>query len=110
MRLGGDEFVVLLEPGPHNAPADLLIERLLEVLQQPIELEESGKVISVTSSIGLAASYDESVEELLRDADFAMYEAKRAGKGRYILFGTSMQVEAQDRFALESQMPGSAGP
>jgi diguanylate cyclase (GGDEF)-like protein/PAS domain S-box-containing protein len=103
-RLGGDEFVVLLEPGPHNAPADLLIERLLEVLHQPIELEESGKVISVTASIGLAASYDESVEELLRDADFAMYEAKRAGRGRYILFETSMQVAAQDRFALESQM------
>ena len=103
-RLGGDEFVVLIEPGAHNVPPYLLVERLLSVLREPIELEEGGKVLSVTASIGLAVGRGDSIEELLRDADFAMYEAKRAGRGRYILFETSMQVEAQDRFALETEL------
>jgi diguanylate cyclase (GGDEF)-like protein/PAS domain S-box-containing protein len=106
-RLGGDEFIVLLEPGPHNVPATLVTERLLEVLCQPVELEQSGKSISLSASIGLAVGSGDSVDELLRDADFALYEAKKGGKGRYVLFEMSMQIEAQDRFALETELKGA---
>ena len=103
-RLGGDEFVVLLEPGTKNVPPQLVTERLLEVLRQPIELQEAGTTVSISASIGLAAGRGDSVDELLRDADFALYEAKRTGKGRYVLFEMSMQVEAHDRLALESDL------
>jgi diguanylate cyclase (GGDEF)-like protein/PAS domain S-box-containing protein len=103
-RLGGDEFVVLLEPGAANVPPQLVTERLLEVLRQPIELEAGGKVVSVSASIGLATGREGTVDELLRDADFALYEAKRMGKDRFVLFEMSMQIEAQDRLALESEL------
>ncbi|MHB8575669.1 MAG: putative bifunctional diguanylate cyclase/phosphodiesterase [Dehalococcoidia bacterium] len=103
-RLGGDEFVVLLEPGAANVPPQLVTERLLDVLRQPIELEAGGKIASVSASIGLAAGREGTVDELLRDADFALYEAKRMGKDRFVLFEMSMQIEAQDRLALESEL------
>jgi diguanylate cyclase (GGDEF)-like protein/PAS domain S-box-containing protein len=103
-RLGGDEFVLLLDPDPRNIPADLIVRRVLDVLRQPVELEEGGRTVSVGASVGLAIGREGSVEELLRDADFALYEAKREGKDRFVLFEASMQVEAQDRLALETDL------
>ncbi len=103
-RLGGDEFVLLLDPDPRNVPPDLIAQRVLDVLHQPIELEEAGRTVAVSASVGLAVGRDGSVDELLRDADFALYEAKREGKDSYVLFEASMKIEAQDRLALEQQL------
>jgi diguanylate cyclase (GGDEF)-like protein/PAS domain S-box-containing protein len=82
-RLGGDEFAVLLEGG---AGATTAAARILDVLAQPIELP--GGAVTVSASIGLAVARagDGGVEGLLRQADLAMYEAKRRGKGRVELF------------------------
>jgi diguanylate cyclase (GGDEF)-like protein/PAS domain S-box-containing protein len=103
-RLGGDEFVLLLDPDPSNIPPDLIAQRVLEVLRQPVDLPEAGTTVSVTASIGLAIGRQGSVDELLRDADFALYEAKRQGRASYVLFEASMQIEAQDRLALEGEL------
>ena len=103
-RLGGDEFVLLLDPDASNIPPDLIAQRVLDVIGQPVELEDAGRTVSVTASIGLAVGRDGSVDELLRDADFALYEAKREGKASYILFEASMQIEAQDRLELEGEL------
>jgi diguanylate cyclase (GGDEF)-like protein len=104
-RLGGDEFVVLLEGEPLLAGQQMVAERLLEVLHQPFELEGSmGRPQACTVSIGIAVGKRDSADELLRDADLALYQAKQAGKNRYVLFEDSMQTASADRITLEGDL------
>ena len=103
-RLGGDEFVVLLEG--INAPNDALMvaNRLLKVLDSPYFL--AGHRVCSSASIGVVnntRSYT-TPDEVLRDADTAMYEAKAAGKGRYIEFSAEMRSKAQQRLQIESDL------
>jgi diguanylate cyclase (GGDEF)-like protein len=90
-RLGGDEFVVLL----HVATADdaaIVADRILEALSAPVLI--SGVDVDVSASIGIAASVAGAVDggDLLRNADAAMYRAKRAGKGRHETFETGTPI------------------
>jgi diguanylate cyclase (GGDEF)-like protein len=104
-RLGGDEFLVLMEGASLNAGAELVAERLLEVLRLPYEIRRPGAPrISVTASIGIAFGHRESAEELLRDAGVALHEAKLAGRNRYVLFESSMHTAVQDRVTLEMDL------
>jgi diguanylate cyclase (GGDEF)-like protein len=104
-RLGGDEFVVLVEGTTLDAGPELVAERLLAVLRQPYDLsEEAGRPLSLTVSIGIATGLRDTAEELLRDADLALYAAKVAGRNRYVLFHTDMQVAAQDRLTIEMDL------
>lgn len=103
-RLGGDEFVVLLDgiQGPDGAR--IVADRLLETLSRPYRLGEH-EVYS-TASIGIVTSdiVADSAENILRDADTAMYEAKLAGKGRYVVFDVSMRQRVQNRLSLENDL------
>src|ERR1019366_6318452 len=82
-RLGGDEFVVISEDLSLAAGAELIAERLLDALQQPFTLGAAEEArVSVTASVGIATGEGISAEELLRDADIAMYSAKWDGKAR----------------------------
>jgi diguanylate cyclase (GGDEF)-like protein len=104
-RLSGDEFVVLVEGSALDAGPELVAERLLEVLRQPYEMDgQTGRPLSLTASIGIALGERSSAAELLSDADIALYEAKAAGKNRYMLFRSSMQTAAQDRLTLEMDL------
>ena len=104
-RLGGDEFIVLCENSTLDAGPELVAERISEVLRQPIELESaSGRTLSVTASIGIALGQRTSAEELFRDADLALYEAKGAGKNRWVVFESRMHTASQDRLALEMDL------
>lgn len=103
-RLGGDEFVVLVESTVDGAALDLLADRLTEALRAPVELGVGGKVFSVTASIGVAVGRYESPDELLRDADLALYAAKAAGRDRYALFDTSMYGGVEGRLELASDL------
>ncbi len=104
-RLGGDEFVVLVEGSTLDAGPELVAQRLLDVLRQPYDMNgEIGREISITASIGIAFGLRESPDELLRDADVALYEAKAAGKERYVLFESAMQTAAQDRLTLQMDL------
>ena len=101
-RLGGDEFVVLLEGLEPDSRPELVAERIRDVIAQPLELEAlDGRTVSVTASIGVALGGGASVDDLLRDADFAMYQAKTSGKNRWTLFDRGMHAAAQSRLALE---------
>ncbi|HEX7610639.1 MAG TPA: EAL domain-containing protein, partial [Solirubrobacteraceae bacterium] len=100
-RLGGDEFVVLVEAPASDAALDLLADRLIDVLRQPVELDDGRKIFSVTASIGLAVGQYSSPDDLLRDADLALYAAKAAGKDRFVLFDASMYADAEGRLELE---------
>ncbi len=99
-RLGGDEFVVLVEAGAHESIVDVLADRLVEALREPVELT-GGKIVTVTVSIGVAVGRYATPDALLRDADLALYAAKAAGRDRYSLFDASMQDDVEGRVALE---------
>jgi len=104
-RLGGDEFVVVSEELTLAAGPELIAERLLDALSQPFKLgAKDENRVSVTASIGIAAGDHTSAEELLRDADIAMYRAKWDGKHRYVVFETGMQDTVQKRMELEMDL------
>jgi diguanylate cyclase (GGDEF)-like protein len=103
-RLGGDEFVVLVETPATGTPLDQLADRLIDSLRQPVELDDGREIFSVTASIGLAIGQYSSSDELLRDADLALYAAKAEGKDRYVLFDASLNEDAEDRVALERDL------
>jgi diguanylate cyclase (GGDEF)-like protein len=102
-RLGGDEFVLVLDcAGPDAAHPERVADRILAALRKPLELPASGHAPAVISaSIGIASALRDSAEDLLHDADVAMYQAKAAGKGGYVLFEASMQAAVADRLNLE---------
>lgn len=94
-RIGGDEFVVLLEDLVECKDALLVADRLLAKLSNPYCV--AGHEIYSTASIGVIDSLKRysTPDQALRDADIAMYAAKSAGKGRYVLFDPSMRLNEQ---------------
>ncbi len=101
-RLGGDEFVVLVEGATLDGGPDLVAERLLDVLRHPYEMNgKVGRQLSLTVSVGVATGLRQTADDLLRDADLALYEAKAAGRNRYVLFQSVMQTAAEDRLTIE---------
>jgi diguanylate cyclase (GGDEF)-like protein len=104
-RLGGDEFVVVSEEISLAAGPELIAERLLEALKPPFQLGADKQTrVTVTASVGIAAGEHTSAEELLRDADIAMYRAKWDGKNRHVVFETGMQGSMQNRMELEMDL------
>lgn len=101
-RLGGDEFVILVQGLHADEHALRIAETALEVLRQPYQI--TGHEIVSTGSIGVVvAGYGhQRAEDVLRDADTAMYRAKSAGKDRYMLFNEGMHTAALKRLELES--------
>jgi diguanylate cyclase (GGDEF)-like protein len=104
-RLGGDEFVIVAEGMALDLGPEMIAERLLDALKQPFELEGAEQTrLTVTASIGIAAGDRVSAEELLRDADIAMYRAKWDGKNRYVVFESGMEDAVQSRMELEMDL------
>jgi diguanylate cyclase (GGDEF)-like protein len=104
-RLGGDEFVVISEEASLAAGPELIAERLLGALKQPFKLGADKQTrLTVTASVGIAGGDHTSAEEILRDADIAMYRAKWDGKNRYVVFETDMQDTLQNHMELEMDL------
>jgi diguanylate cyclase (GGDEF)-like protein len=104
-RLGGDEFVVIASELSLASGPELIAERLLEALDQPFRLAGvTHTALKLTASIGIAGGDRESADELLRDADVAMYEAKWDGRHRYVLFEAGMHTAVQSRMELEMDL------
>ncbi len=103
-RLGGDEFVVLLERIARPGDAAVVAQRLLDALAEPYQL--AGRAVQSTASIGIVTSDVSSatVESVLRDADTAMYEAKRRGRGLYAVFDPEMHRRIRHAMELESDL------
>ncbi len=103
-RFGGDEFVILLKGMNAAENATLVADRILEVLEQPLQLQ--GHEVAVSGSIGIAVGNLglEPAEDLLRDADTAMYQAKTAGKSQWSLFDQTMRRQALQRLELEAEL------
>jgi diguanylate cyclase (GGDEF)-like protein len=100
-RMGGDEFVVLIDGSDPMVAPELVAERLLDVMQEPFELEGSLTSLHANTSIGIAVGDRATGGELLRDADIALYKAKGEGKNRFEFFHPKMQSEIGRRLRLE---------
>lgn len=103
-RMGGDEFTVLLDDLKDPADAERAAERIMKGLSAAFVL--SGKEVFTSASIGIAlgnASYDDP-EEIMRDADTAMYRAKSLGKARYEVFNADMRASVMARLELETDL------
>ncbi len=101
-RLNGDQFVVVVGRPDFSVRPGVLAASLLHVLHEPIELESvRGGRIAITASIGIAYGSAMAVDELFRNADLALYEAKRSGKNRFAVFEPRMHATLRERDALE---------
>jgi diguanylate cyclase (GGDEF)-like protein len=104
-RLGGDEFVVISDDLTLSTGPELIADRLLAALHEPFKLgEEKQTRVRVTASIGIAIGKGITAEALLRDADIAMYSAKREGKDRHLVFEAGMHHTMQARMELEMDL------
>jgi len=103
-RLGGDEFTILVDDIAEVSDATRVADRILRELQRPFNL--SGQEVFTSTSIGLALSETgyERADDLLRDADLAMYRAKALGKARYEVFDTAMHARAVGLLQLETDL------
>ncbi|MBW4467245.1 MAG: EAL domain-containing protein [Pegethrix bostrychoides GSE-TBD4-15B] len=103
-RLGGDEFVILLEDVKSQDNVMLVAERIMQALAAPFNLE--GREIFTSASIGITFSSSgfNRPEDLLRDADLAMYGAKTKGRGRYAVFHPKMHSSAVALLEMENDL------
>ena len=105
-RFGGDEFAILLDGVSGSDEAALITERLLGELEVPTEID--GKQVFPRASVGICMSDEDllsqDAEELLRNADVAMYMAKRDSKGRYRLFEPAMHERVVERLELRAEL------
>lgn len=107
-RLGGDEFVVLLDGIQEARDASMVAERIQEALAAPHIIE--GHEITSTASIGIVVSCGnyQQPDEILRDADIAMHQAKEAGKARHVIFDERMHSQVMERLHLEKELRQAA--
>jgi diguanylate cyclase (GGDEF)-like protein len=100
-RLGGDEFTVLLEDITDVRYAIRVAERIAEAMKAPFPLD--GSEVSVTASIGIAVGTgrETTPEELVRNSDRAMYEAKNSGKARYVVFREGLEAQVVEAREVE---------
>jgi diguanylate cyclase (GGDEF)-like protein len=100
-RLGGDEFVILTEGSEVWGGTELVADRILDAMDEPFEIESSDTPLVISASIGIAEGARDTPEELLQDADIALYQAKAAGKHCALRFSPSMQAAVDDHRRLE---------
>ena len=102
-RLGGDEFAILLEGIRDEGDVERIARPITESFNRPLLVD--GRETETTASIGVACSRPgDDAEQLLRNADIAMYHAKAAGKARFVLFQPHMQEQLHDRLRLEQDI------
>ena len=103
-RLGGDEFAVLLEGIEREEDAAGVARGLLQSLRAPVSIGDRQVVAAASIGIALGRGVQDNTEVLLRNADVAMYHAKRNGRARFAIFEPSMAAEAVQRMELEQQL------
>jgi len=103
-RIGGDEFAVLIEDANDLATPVATAEAILEALRAPVQLGRQSAFPSCSIGIVQVTAPGTAPDDLMRNADIAMYEAKRAGYGDYAIFDASMHEGAVDRLKLQTDL------
>ncbi|GHF89818.1 EAL domain-containing protein [Thalassotalea marina] len=103
-RLGGDEFVVLLDSLQSQDDVEEVASRIITAIEKPFDIE--GHTLYSNASIGIALCnhHYQDANEILRDADAAMYQAKGMGRGRYVFFDESMREQLMASLTLEQEL------
>jgi diguanylate cyclase (GGDEF)-like protein/PAS domain S-box-containing protein len=103
-RQGGDEFTIVLPELRDRDDARMVADKFLEVLQDPFDLD--GHAVHISASIGIAIypTHGESIDELLRHADIAMYQIKGQGKNGHAFYDPAMQDVSHQKIALEQSL------
>lgn len=102
-RIGGDEFTILLDGLQSDEDAMTVVERITEGLRVPVQLQ--GRQVTVSASIGVAfARGDQGIDEVLRNADVAMYSVKDAGKSSHAVFEQGMYTALLERLEMEADL------
>jgi diguanylate cyclase (GGDEF)-like protein len=102
-RMGGDEFVVVPPPGYDRLHVRRLAQSLVDTLRAPYQLPESREILVCPASLGLTSTADRDVtaDELLSEADLALYRAKDAGRDRYVVYDDALRARARSRHHAE---------
>lgn len=103
-RLGGDEFVIVLDQLRDQAQAEMIAQYLLERLAIPFKVDHYHLHVTATIGLVMGAPDYQQPEELIRDADTAMYQAKGLGKNRYEVFNPDLYLNVSQRLNLELEM------
>ena len=103
-RLGGDEFAILLDNVRADAEVRAVAERITAAMRDPIQIGTATVVVGASVGIARPSESASTVDELLRNADVAMYTAKGSGKGRYQFFERAMYTTVVDRAGLEADL------
>src|SRR5487761_1699673 len=103
-RLGASEFTVLLEEVDHAGDSLGVAERLDEAFRSPLEFAGGSLVISLSIGVATSSTAETSADELLSNAELAMYAAKAAGRGRVEVFVPSMHATATERLSLDQDL------
>lgn len=103
-RIGGDEFIVLLEDVADFGEVIRIAERISEALQIPFNFNAHEMLVTASMGIAVGSGPQDRPEDLLQNADIAMYRAKHSGKARYEIFDPSMNREVQERRRLEADL------
>jgi diguanylate cyclase (GGDEF)-like protein len=105
-RFGGDEFIVMLADIPMETDIAPIVNRITTVLSRPYD-NLDGHQIHTSPSIGIAIypRDGDNIDALVRNADAAMYKSKRAGRGRYCFFDSSLNTVSPQQFELEQRLP-----
>lgn len=103
-RLGGDEFVILLDGMAKASDAARVAERIQNEMSYPFQISGQDVIISASIGIAIADGGSEGADDLLRDADTAMYRAKLAGKAQHAVFDEVMHADVAKRLKLENDL------
>jgi diguanylate cyclase (GGDEF)-like protein len=102
-RLGGDEFVILLD-SLKSDDAEEVASRIISSIEKPYVIETNTLYSNASIGIALCNNQYENADEILRDADAAMYQAKSLGRGRYVFFDESMREKLLATMTLEQEL------
>jgi diguanylate cyclase (GGDEF)-like protein len=103
-RFGGDEFVVICDDLPRPAEAEKIADRLIHALTEPFVLSGVEHVVTASIGIAIAAAERRAPEDLIREADAAMYRAKDRGRNRYEIYDERMRAQATARLRTDSEL------